>query len=312
MKPPAQQGEVTSHPAAPERVAELIVEAVAEALLLVGPDGRIERVNKRVTEMFGYPAAALLGQPVEMLIPERFRDRHVALRERFATAMATRMMGSNLGLFGRRRDGTEFPVEVGLGSATVGARRCTVVSVADVSRLRQSEQEVLRLSGELAARLAETTAELNASERNFQELAEHIDAVFWLVSPDWRTLHYVSPAYRRIWGAEPASLYENPLSWLDAVHAEDRDRLLACLAEAAPNRRKRSIFRNTGWFARTARYAGSRHAAIRYGTPPASSAGLPAPPRTSPKASAWTNACTPARKGAPRRNATRWRMNAAA
>ncbi|TCJ17187.1 PAS domain-containing sensor histidine kinase [Parasulfuritortus cantonensis] len=220
----------------PERQPQFddIVEAIAEAVLVVAEDGRIVRANGRVAEVFGYAEAELVGQAVERLMPEHLRRQHAGLRARFAEETRPRAMGASRELFGRRKDGSEFPVEIGLGPMRVGARRYTVVSIADVTKLRASEREVLRLNNQLtdrlAARLADTESELRASERNLRELAEHINEVFWLVSPDWRTVHYVSPAYETVWGRDRASLYLDAGAWLAAVRADDRARVSAYLA----------------------------------------------------------------------------------
>lgn len=75
--------------------------------------------------------------------------------------------------------------------------------------------------------VARRTAELSDSEARFRQLAENIEEVFWISSPDWRQIFYVSPAYLRIWGMTPEQLYAHPASWLDPVHPSDRDILAA-------------------------------------------------------------------------------------
>lgn len=72
---------------------------------------------------------------------------------------------------------------------------------------------------------------LQESEKRFRQLAENIQEVFWVVSPDWLDVHYISPAYENVWGRTCASLYENPQSWLDAVVDEDRDLVTSYLNE---------------------------------------------------------------------------------
>ena len=70
--------------------------------------------------------------------------------------------------------------------------------------------------------MARRTFELSESELRFRQLAENINEVFWVGSPDWRQVFYVSPAYEREWGRKRSELYQNPMSWLDYVHEDDQ------------------------------------------------------------------------------------------
>ena len=90
------------------------LESAPDAIVIADGEGNILFVNQQVTALFGYPPWELSGLPVECLLPERFRTRHVAHRARFASDGRMRPMGAGLDLFARRRDGTEFPVEISL------------------------------------------------------------------------------------------------------------------------------------------------------------------------------------------------------
>jgi PAS domain S-box-containing protein len=98
---------------AEDRLAR-VVEASPTALVLVGRAGRIEMVNRQAERMFGYDRADMQDHALEILLPERFRNGHVALRTHFLSDMSSRMMGEGRELFGLRRDGSEFPLEIGL------------------------------------------------------------------------------------------------------------------------------------------------------------------------------------------------------
>jgi PAS domain S-box-containing protein len=132
-----------------DRVAR-IVEASPTALVLAGRSGRIEMVNGRAERMFGYDRAALHGQPLELLLPQRFRERHVDLRNGFFTNMSPRMMGQGQDLFGLRKDGTEFPLEIGLNPIDNDGEPMVLAGIIDVTTQRETEREKEQQRRELA------------------------------------------------------------------------------------------------------------------------------------------------------------------
>ena len=119
--------------------ASAIVEAVTHVVLIVGPNGGILVANRHAVRAFGYEAGELLGNPVEMLMPERSRSGHVALRKGFDNESEPRMMGMNRELWGRRKDGSLFPVEVGLSPLRFGEDNFVMVSMIDISARQQRE-----------------------------------------------------------------------------------------------------------------------------------------------------------------------------
>src|SRR6201981_2290235 len=97
------------------------VETFPDALVAVEGDGTITQINTQAEELFGYRRDELLGQKIEMLVPERYRRAHQGHREDFAHNPQTRRMGAGLDLYGRRKDGSEFPVEISLSQIAAGA-----------------------------------------------------------------------------------------------------------------------------------------------------------------------------------------------
>src|ERR1019366_1883880 len=91
-----------------------VLDAAPDAMLVVDGEGRIEFANAQTEAVFGYPRAELIGQPLDRLIPDRFRSTHPDHIRRFRAHPQTRSMGSGLELYGRHRDGTDIPVEVSL------------------------------------------------------------------------------------------------------------------------------------------------------------------------------------------------------
>src|SRR5438105_4302587 len=97
-----------------EEKFRLVIDAAPNAMIMVDSAGVISFANAPAATVFGYSLSELIGRHIETLIPERFRDRHVGYRKCFLSEPSTRAMGAGRALFGRRKDGSEFPVEVGL------------------------------------------------------------------------------------------------------------------------------------------------------------------------------------------------------
>src|SRR5205809_7321338 len=135
-------------------------------MIRVDSAGVIPFANASATTVFGYSLSELIGRHIETLIPERFRDRHVGDRKGFLSEPSSRAMGAGRDLFGRRKDGSEFPVEVGLNPIHTGQGLFVLASVIDITARKQAElehqlqnMELARVGrvavmGELAASLA--------------------------------------------------------------------------------------------------------------------------------------------------------------
>ncbi len=112
---------------------ELTVQASPVALLMVDASGRIVLANRTAEALFDYPQDALIGQPVETLVPDEFREWHIALRDSFFAAPNARVMGANRRLLAQRRDGSRFAVEVGLGPVETDDGLFVLCGVSDIT-----------------------------------------------------------------------------------------------------------------------------------------------------------------------------------
>lgn len=126
------------------------VQAAPDGILVADAHGRILYANPTLARQFGYPATELLGQALEVLLPEDVRAEHVHQRDAFARSPRARPMGSGLDLRGRRRDGTEFPVEIGLSPITTDTATYVVALVRDVSERRRAADELAEARAQLA------------------------------------------------------------------------------------------------------------------------------------------------------------------
>jgi two-component system sensor kinase FixL len=118
-----------------------LLEAAPDAMIITDHDGRILLVNRQAEVLFGYDRQELVGQPVEVLIPERYRGPHLAHRAMYAAAPRTRPMGAGLELYGLRKDGSEFPVEVSLSPVATDNGRVVIAAVRDASERKRAEAE---------------------------------------------------------------------------------------------------------------------------------------------------------------------------
>jgi PAS domain S-box-containing protein len=119
-----------------------VVEAAPNAMVMTNAAGQIEMVNSQAEKVFGYPRQELLGQPVEMLVPERFHGHHPGLRDGYFHSPQSRPMGAGRDLFGRHKDGSEFPVEIGLNPIETEDGTMVLSAIVDISDRRQKEQRI--------------------------------------------------------------------------------------------------------------------------------------------------------------------------
>jgi protein-histidine pros-kinase len=151
--------DITARKQAEDRFRE-VVHAAPNAIVLVNRHKKIELVNQQVNTLFGYEESELLGQPVSILIPERFRGRHDAYMDGFFADPQSRSMGAGRDLAGRRKDGTEIPIEIGLNPMQTEAGLMVLASLIDITERR--EQEQLRLKKEAAEAAYKAKGELLA------------------------------------------------------------------------------------------------------------------------------------------------------
>ncbi len=128
-----------------------LLEAAPDGMVIVNRDGEIVLVNAQVEEMFGYQRAELVGEPVEILVPDRYSGMHMAFRNGYVSEPRTRPMGLAGDLHARRKDGSEFPIEVTLSPLETDEGLLVSAAVRDISERRRMQEETDRVKDEFFA-----------------------------------------------------------------------------------------------------------------------------------------------------------------
>src|SRR4051812_18227136 len=121
-------------------IFQIAFESAPSAMVMVDGNGQIVLVNQQTEKLFGYDRGELLGQQVEILVPERFRLRHPQHRELFSRQPTTRAMGAGRDLFGLRKDGSEVPIEIGLNPIQTKEDSFVLASIIDITERKRADE----------------------------------------------------------------------------------------------------------------------------------------------------------------------------
>jgi PAS domain S-box-containing protein len=132
-----------------EKMLESLFESAPDGAILVDSDGVIQRINAQVEILFGYQRNELTGKKVELLLPEQYRQLHLDHRKEFFEKAVTRTMGAGLDLFGRRKDGSMFPVDIMLSPVKTEQGVFVIAAVRDITERKQMEAELLEVQSRL-------------------------------------------------------------------------------------------------------------------------------------------------------------------
>ncbi len=156
-------------------------------IIVAGKTGRIEVVNPSAEKLFGYANSELVGQSIELLIPENLRKVHSDHRENYFQKPKARPMGLGMELYARKKNGVIFPVEISLGYYELSGEKKAMAFVTDISQRLQAQKELKKVNEELEDRIHERTLELTEALSREKELNEMKSRFVSMASHEFRT-----------------------------------------------------------------------------------------------------------------------------
>jgi PAS domain S-box-containing protein len=193
----------------------LVVEAATSGMVMSDRNGKILLVNSRTEKLFGYEREELLGQSIEILAAESSRDLFLGLHKEFHVQPLAGVMGFAREVNARRKDGTQFPVEIGLTPIEEGISM--LISILDITERKRAE------------------AELRESEERFRNMADTAPVLIWVAGPD-----KLCTFFNKVWLEFTGRTMEQELGqgWAQGVHRDDLDRCIATYSASFDARRR--------------------------------------------------------------------------
>lgn len=156
-----------------EQIYKLLFESAAEGLVVVNRKGNIQLVNPTISKMFGYTEVELVGQPVEILLPEALKKGHEKHRDGYMSDPHTRSMGANMNLQASKKDGSQFYVEVGLNHLKIDNETFVMALISDITERAKMTNELEQLNEELEKRVERRTEQLDSSQKLYRLIASN-------------------------------------------------------------------------------------------------------------------------------------------
>jgi PAS domain S-box-containing protein len=189
----------------------LAVESAPNGMVIVDQTGKIDRLNAQAESLFGYQRDELVGKPIDLLVPEPLRTSHAGFRKDYIAHAAARPMGAGRDLKARRKDGSEFPVEIGLNPMQTSQGTKILCSIVDITERKKAESA------------------LRESEQRFRLVANSAPVMIWMSGTD-KLCTFFNQGWLDFTGrALPDELGNG---WASGVHPEDLNRCLKTYSEA--------------------------------------------------------------------------------
>ena len=193
-----------------------VLQAALDCVISMDHEGRVVEWNPAAERTFGYSRDAAVGRALaDLIVPPSLRERHWQGLARYLRTGEGPVIGRRVELPALRADGSEFAVELAITRIDLPGPPLFTAYLRDITERQHAEQS------------------LRSSEERFREMVRNVEAVFWIGDVESRKALYISPVYERVWGRDSRELYANFLTWLDAIHPDDRDRVAAAFGRLA-------------------------------------------------------------------------------
>jgi two-component system, sporulation sensor kinase E len=184
-----------------------LAETAVDAIIIIDIDEKLVFCNRSLERIFEYSEEEILGEYLDTLIPKKYmEDFQLKLDYYHQHDQET---GNVFESFGMRKDGSEFPLEMSLNTWETEDEIYTTLIIRDITQRKLNEFK------------------LKMREDIFQLMSENIEEVFWIIDPLTGQIVYMSPSYQKIWGENITVLYQNPRSWIESIHHQDRDEFIS-------------------------------------------------------------------------------------
>jgi two-component system, sporulation sensor kinase E len=183
-----------------------LAQSAVDAIIITDQLDRIVFCNRSMERIFEYEDKEILGNYIDMLIPQRHTEQFQNKIDRY---LHKNEIGNVFEFYGLRKDGSEFPIEISLNTWEADDELYTTFIIRDIT-LRKLNEFKFKMREEI-----------------FQLMAKNMEEVFWNIDPLTGQILYMSPSYSKIWGHSVDKLYQNPRSWLESIHYKDKDKFIA-------------------------------------------------------------------------------------
>ena len=192
---------------ASEQKFRIILESAPDAMVIVDDKGKIVLTNKQAEKLFGYTKEEFVGNTVEMLIPKRFQEKHISLRETYIQTPVTREMGIGLDLYGKRKDATEFMAEISLSPLQTADGLWVSSVIRDITERKKAEQKLIEYTIELERKNIEIEQFAFLTSHDLQEPLRTVSNYVNLFEKQYKNkfdkdsdeyLHYITEATKRM------------------------------------------------------------------------------------------------------------------